>query len=355
MMTSPLHLQKDFNQRMKPRVTWLEAEHYEKAGNISKNIDGEKNQWKTYLNKLAFLGFEEWLQQELPDIKVTQTGVNLEVVDIKVQLIAVDNLIDNFVTIPQDNITLPKRAAHFYVLVEVLEEIEQLRIHGLIRHDELSRLQRHTNDDGDCQIQLSEFDNQINNLLMYTRFLEVDAIPLPNISEKVIANIDKATDTLTQSLVNLGKWWSGAFEEGWQSLEEILTPQTPAWGYVKSIVRRGSVNKRSSEFAVRRGKLFDFGLLLNGQRFALTLSMRTEENQEIGVLAEIRSQNQYCLPQGLKLKVTLNHNTDKAESEEKIAGEFDQIIPLEFSEAAGKQFKVEAIYQDAVVTEEFVL
>ena len=294
MMTSPLHPKKDFNQRMKPRVTWLEVEHYEKAGNISQNIDGEKNKWKAYLDKLAFLGFEEWLKQELPDIKVKQTEGNLEVGEFKIQLITVDNLIDNFVTIPQNNIILPKRAAHFYVLVEVLEEIEQLRLHGLIRHDELSQLQRHTNDDGDCQIQLSEFDNQINNLLMYTRFLEVDAIPLPNFSTQTKESLQNLTDTVTQPLVNLGKWWSGAFEESWQSFEEILTPQTPVWGYAKSIVRRGSVNKRSSEFAVRRGKLFDFGLLLNGQRFALTLSMRTEENQEIGVLAEIRSQNQYC-------------------------------------------------------------
>ena len=83
--------------------------------------------------------------------------------------------------------------------------------------------------------------------------------------------------------------------------------------------------------------------------------MKTEENQEIGVLAQIHPQNQHCLPQGLKLKVTLNHNTDKAESEEAIARECDQIIQLAFSETAGKQFKVEAIYQDTVVTEEFVL
>ena len=134
-----------------------------------------------------------------------------------------------------------------------------------------------------------------------------------------------------------------------------MTPQIPAWGCPKTIVRRGTVNKKSSDFAVRRGKLFDFGLLLNGQRFALTLNMRTEENQEIGVLAQIRPQNEYCLPQGLKLKVTLNHNTDKAESEEAVARECDQIIQLAVSEAAGKHFKVEAIYQDAVLTEEFVL
>ncbi len=345
MMTSPLHEQNDLGKRIYPRIAWLEQEHFESAKNSSKDISGEKNQWRNYLNHLTLLGFEEWLQEQLPDIDIKKTGVNLKVGKFKVQLITVDNLIDDFVTIAQDNINSPQLAAHFYVLVEVLEEIEQLRIHGIIRHDELCKMSGNTND---CKIPLSRFDNQVNNLLLYTRFLEADAIAIPNITGEVITNI-------AQSLVNLGKWWSGAFEEGWHSLEEVFTPQTPAWGYVKSVVRRGTLDKRSCDFAVRRGKLFDFGLLLNGQRFALTLNMRTEENQEIGVLAQIRPQNEYCLPQGLRLKVTLNHNTDVAESEEAIARECDQIIQLAFSEAHGKQFKVEAIYQDAVVMEEFVL
>ena len=344
-MTSPLHEINDLGKRIYPKIAWLEPEHFESAKNISKDISGEKYQWKTYLNNLTLLGFEEWLQEQLPDIDIKQTGINLQVGKFKVQLITVDNMIDDFVNIPLDNINSPNLAAHFYVLVEVLEEIEQLRIHGLIRHDEICKMSANNNY---YEIPLTRFDNQVNNLLLYTRFLEADAIAIPNITGEVITNI-------SQSLVNLGKWWSGAFEEGWQSLEEILTPQTPAWGYAKSVVRRGTLDKRSSNFAVRRAKLIDFGLLLNGQRFALKLNMRTEENQEIGVLAQILPQNEYCLPQGLKLKVTLNHNTDVAESEEAIARECDQIIQLAFSEARGKQFKVEAIYQDAVVTEEFVL
>ncbi|MEM7717058.1 MAG: DUF1822 family protein [Cyanobacteria bacterium P01_A01_bin.68] len=341
---------------MNSRIAWLEAEHYEKAGNINQNIDDENNQWKTYLNNLAYLGFEEWLQRQLPDMRIQPKGVNLKVDKFKVQLITVDNLIDDFVPIPHSNINSPYLAAHFYILVEVLEEMEHLRIHGLIRHDELSKLRDNIqNNTNDYQIPLSCFDNQINNLLHYTRFLEVNAIPIPDIKDEVITNLEKIKDTVTQSLINLGQWWSGEFGEVWQSLEDILTPQTPAWGYPKNITRRGNVNKKSSDYAVRRGKLLDFGLLLNGQRFALTLSMRAEENQEIGVLVQIRPQNEYCLPQDLKLRVTLNHNTEQAESEEAIARECDQIIQLAFSEAHGKQFKVEAIYQDAVVTEEFEL
>jgi hypothetical protein len=269
-----------------------------------------------------------------------QKNLNLQVGEFKVQLITVDSLYENFVTISQENIALPQNAAHFYVLVEILEEAEQLKIHGIIRHDELSQIPKYEI----CNIPLSYFDREVNNLFLYTRFLEVEAIPLPKPAENI-------NNTVTQSLVNLSQWWSGVFEETWQSLEEILTPQMPTLGY-SGATRRST---KSSDFAVRRGKLFDFGLLLNNQRFALTVNMRFEENQEIGVLVQIMTQSEYCLPQDLKLKVTLNHNTNQAESELAIAREYDQIIQLAFSEAPGKQFKVEVIYQDAVVTEEFVL
>ena len=347
MTILPIQPERDFSKRSKPRVALLEAEHYEKAIKISQSVDGEKNQWRVYLNQLALLGFEEWLQEQIPEIEVKQLkadsqhkNVNLQVGEFKIQLITVDSLVDNFVTIPQNKITSPQLAAHFYILVEILEEAEQLSIHGIIRHDELSQIQKSET----CKIPLSCFDSEVNNLFLYTRFLEVEAIPLPKPAENI-------TNTATQSLVNLSQWWSGVFEETWQSLEEILTPQIPSLGY-SGATRRTT---KSSDFAVRRAKIFDFGLLLNNRRFALTVNMRFEENQEIGVLVQILTHDEYSLPQGLKLKVTLNHNTLAAESEEAIARECDQIIQLTFSEARGKQFKVEAIYQDAVVTEEFVL
>lgn len=342
-----LQAEQDFSQRIKPRIACLEPEHYEKAVNISQNIDGEKNQWRVYLNQLALFGFEEWLQEQILDIEVKQLyvnsqqkNVNLQVGEFKLQLITVDSLYENFVTISQESITSPQLAAHFYVLVEILEEAEQLIIHGIIRHDELSQSQKSEN----CKLTLSSFDSEVNNLFLYIRFLEVEAIPLPKPAENI-------THKVTQSLVNLSQWWSGLFEENWQSIENILTPQMPNLGYAGATRR----NTKSSDFAVRRGKLFDFGLLLNNQRFALTINLRLEENRDIGVLAQICSENEYCLPQGLKLKVTLNHNTDEAESESAIAREYDQIIQLAFSEVPGKQFKVEAIYQDAVMTQEFVL
>jgi hypothetical protein len=348
MITSSLHNQSNSYRQIQPKTVWLEPEHYERAIEISQKIDSDINQWKAYLNELAFLGFTEWLQQQIPDIEVKQNldlhqeRVNLQVGEFKVQLITVDNLDDN-VTIPLINITSPQLAAHFYVLIEVLEEAERITIHGIIRHDELSQIQKLkylTTQSEVCEIPLSSFDGEVDNLLLYIRFLQVEAIPLPSIKNKEISKVTKA-------LVNLGPWWSRVFEENWQSLEEIFIPQTSGWGFARS--------NKLSEFPIQRGKLFDFGLLLNGQRFVLVVNMRLEENQDKGVLVQIRYQNQDCLPPGLKLKVTLNYNTPESESETAIARESDQIIQLEFSEASSTHFKVEAIYQDAEFTEEFIL
>lgn len=53
--------------------------------------------------------------------------------------------------------------------------------------------------------------------------------------------------------------------------------------------------------------------------------------------------------------VTLNPNTSDSISQEVTTNKADNIIQLEFSEAPGKQFKVEVTIQDVVFTEEFVL
>ena len=187
-------------------------------------------------------------------------------------------------------------------------------------------------------------------LLIYARFLEPDAITLPKesiINRRLLPTINRTFSIFTQHVVNLEQWWGGGFTKSWQSLEEILTLQMPDPVYLR--------NKNSPEYPIQKGKLFDFGSLLNNKKFALVVKIKPEENEEKGVLIQICPKNEYCLPQDLKLKVTLNYNTNEAESAETIATESDCIIQLGFCESPGKKFKVEAIYQDAVFTEEFIL
>ncbi|MBW4625295.1 MAG: DUF1822 family protein [Brasilonema octagenarum HA4186-MV1] len=354
-----------------PKVVLLEPDFFEEAQVISeKNFNqfGEISQWKFYLNALAQLGFENYLKERNPNLKINQdSGENLiddvcylNIGEFRLCLIIIDNLIDDFVTVSQKIITSPKRVAHFYVLLEILEEEEQLNIHGFLRYDELVKYWQSINlevkSNSYYQLPLSWFDSEINNLLLYSRFLSPTAIPLPSVVEvnnTEIRNITQATSISTQTLVNLTNWWLEVFEEGWQSTKNILKTldNNYVWGYARS----HSINEHYSG-----AKKLDFGLLLNGQTLALVVNLKRLENNEVDVLVQVihcyqKHHNEEYLPPGLKLRVTLNPNTSESESEEVTAREADKVIQLEFSEALGKQFKVEVSFNNLVVTEDFLL
>ncbi|MBW4592761.1 MAG: DUF1822 family protein [Brasilonema angustatum HA4187-MV1] len=354
-----------------PKVVLLEADFFEEAQVISENHFnqfGDISQWKFYLNALARLGFENYLKERNPNLKINQdSGANLidefcylNLGEFRLCLIIIDNLIDDFVTVPEEVITSPKRVAHFYVLLEILEEEEQLNIHGFLRYDELVKYCQSINlepkSDSYYQLPLSWFDSEINNLLLYSRFLSPTAIPLPSVVEvnnTATQNLTQATSIPTKVVVNLTNWWLEVFEEGWQSTKNILKmlDNNYVWGYARS---------HSIADHYSGAKKLDFGLLLNGQTLALILNLKRLENNEVDVLVQVihcyeEHRNEESLPPGLKLKVTLNPNTSESESQEVTAREADKVIQLEFSEASGKLFKVEVSFNNLVVTEDFLL
>ncbi|BAZ21717.1 hypothetical protein NIES4073_25950 [Kalymmatonema gypsitolerans NIES-4073] len=342
-----------------PRFVWLEAEDFEQARVTSEtkfNQTKEISQWQIYLNTLALRGFQKYLKQRNPTITINQDNQNqafdnisyLTVDRFSFCLIILDNLVDELVSIPAKVIT-SSQPAHFYVLLEILEEEQQLNIHGFLRHDKLSQhLQQNLDSSKSYQLPLSLFDEELNNLLLYTRFLSPSAIKLP-----VVASHNTLRETIEAvgqtALVNLREWWNGVFEGSWQSTESIFNgiSNNYAWGYLRS-------GKESNSFPVSGTKLIDFGILPQNKPIALNVKIK-EENEEKGLLVEIRPLQEEYLPSGLKLKVTLNPNTIEPESQEAIAEEIDKGIQIEFSEAPGKQFQVEVSYQNVVVNEEFVL
>lgn len=347
-------------EKFLPRVVWLETEDFEKACLSSEtNFDKTKeiNQWQVYLNTLALLGFQRYLRERNPDIRIHQDDKNrafdnisyLTVDRFSFCLIILDS-VDELVTIPT-KLTTSYQSAHFYVLLEILEEEEQLNIHGFLRHDELCKYLQKTDlepSSNSYQLPLSLFDPELNNLLLYTRFLSPTAIklPVPTNNNTVVEAIVASTQTV---LINLREWWNGAIEEGWQSTESIWKGNSNnfAWGYVRS-------SKELNTFSLSRTKLFDSGILLQNKAIALVVSIK-EENEEKGVLVQIICHQEKCLPPGLKLKVTLNPDTTALDSQEVTARTDDEIIQLEFSEAPGKQFEVEVSYQNTIVREGFIL
>lgn len=358
--------------KLSPKFIWLEPEHFEEAKKISAHNLNEAHQWKIYLNALALLGFEQWVSERTRSIKisrdhcsifhpenanVTDVVSNLKLGYFNLCLITVDNLIDDFIAIPKEFINSPKLPPHFYVLLEVLEEEEKLNIYGFFRQDkiiEYCQLTHFKNQNDDCYLlPFAWLDPEINNLLLSARFLDVAAIPLAATvtgNNAVVLTLNHAKDAVSKTIVNLNDWLSGVFGEGWQSTEIIwkTLPINLDVGFARSV-------NKSNNYEVSGTKIFDFGLMLNGENFALIINQKREENNEKDILVQVLPQDKPYLPPGLKLKVTLNPNTLESESQEVTARKADNAIQLEFSESPGKQFQVEVSFNDAVVTEKFLL
>ncbi|MBD2296371.1 DUF1822 family protein [Anabaena sphaerica FACHB-251] len=357
---------------MSPKFMWLEAEHFEEAKKISGHNLDEAQQWKIYLNALALLGFEQWVSEKNRSINInrdncsifhpenanaTDVVSNLKLGDFNLCLITVDNLSDDFVALPQEFINSLEIAAHFYVLIEVLEEEEKLKVHGFLRQDQLIQYCQSMNfknqADGRYLLPLAWLDHELNNLLLSARFLEATAIPLVSAvkaNPTVILSLNNTKNIVSKTIVNLSNWLSGVFDEGWQSTGIIwkTLPINLDVGFARSV-------NKSNNYEVSGTKIFDFGLMLNGENFALVVNQKRAENNEKDILVQVLPRDKQYLPSGLKLKVTLNPNTSESESQEVTARKADNAIQLEFSESPDKQFQVEVSFNDAVVTEDFLL
>lgn len=126
-------------------TAWLEPEHFALAQKTSSVEKANHNtSWQIYLNTLALLGFEVWLEKRLPgkvinrDISTITTAGNLKVDEYKFCAIATESLLCEVVKIPKAIIENHHYFAHFYVLLEVLEEEEQVVIRGFIPHKQPS-------------------------------------------------------------------------------------------------------------------------------------------------------------------------------------------------------------------------
>lgn len=285
---------------LQPEAIWLEPEHFELAVEISDRVAGETHQWQTYLNTLGLCGFEQWIGDRSLNVQCDRDNCSifepkyanaieavchLKLGEFNLCLIVTESLLDETVVIPRAAIDLPEFAAHFYVIIEILEEEEQAIVRGFVRGDRLNdyRESVHLQPQGDWtyHFPLSLFDLEPDRLLFYARFSDASAIALPvatpamtgsispNALEGLLSGLQSpearlwqilnwdrgsvvltrpdlldvyhdrlqqlqeretpsAIAAVTQSLVNLNEWLHGVFETGWETVETLLTPLEPS-------------------------------------------------------------------------------------------------------------------------------
>ncbi len=344
-----------------PETVWLEPEHFIKANQISsKDITKANNYWQVYLNALALLALKVWLQERLPNKLITEdtnfieTAGNLQVGEFKFCAIATEHLLSEIVKIPEQLIENPEYSAHFYVLLEVLEEDEEVIIRGFLPYKQLIEIKSNSElpiIESSYQLPLSLFDMEPNHLLVYQRYIEASEFAAPVAENQV----DRVTENLSQlvstNTTKLTKWFQGVIDEGWQTIDTITNPE------FNLACRTINTQKET-----KRAKLIDLGINLGHIKVALLVNISTDKpnnnnessEEKIHVMAQLYPMDgEKYLPQNITLFLISKAGKTLQEVTSRIQDNYIRLKP--FKGQSGKSFSIHISLEDMLFKQNFEL
>lgn len=221
---------------LNPEALPLSSEQIDQSLDYCRSILDDRKQWQTYLNSLAFFGFQNWLEQrsselifnlehpsvEKPELAYFIEAVcNLAVNQFKICLVALGNYRTDTIILPRAIFELPEYRAHYYILIEVQEELETTSIYGFISYSDFqahkTQIDLEPKADWTYSVPLSWFNTEPDQFLLFVRCLEVSAIPLPEIPNPAIL-LSQIREELISKLSQLQSSEPGIFTELWQIL-----------------------------------------------------------------------------------------------------------------------------------------
>ncbi|MBL1176040.1 DUF1822 family protein [Pantanalinema sp. GBBB05] len=159
--------------------------------------------------------------------------------------------------------------------------------------------------------------------------------------------------TARQTLVNLGQWAQGLFEEGWQTVESLLSPPEFSPAFVFRGVESPEAPVPETTDMIRRAKLIDLGIQAGNQPVALVVELRPEGHQETAVRLQVHpTGSQLHLPSELELAVLDDTGNVFLATQARSA---DNYIQLQFSGMTGERFSSQVAIGDTRITQEFVI
>ena len=345
-----------------PETLWLEPEHFTQAQRQSElssersgqSLGQESEQWRVYIQTLAQLSFRDWIRVKLPDYRLVEGESDaavgyLTIGEFKVCLIATEHVLDELVSIPRAAIARPGQCAHYYVLIEVLEDQQEAIIRGFLRYDELTdylgrAIALHGTHQSAYCIPLSYLDSEPDHLVTYLQQLSPSAIPLPTRTvDSAMATLQTATRRLSEVTARLGQWIEGSLTEGWQTFDSLVNLERTL----------GSATRSNSD-EMKAGKLIDLGFQLEACEVVLLVTVVPEADGKRGVQVQVLpSENRSFIPEQLTIALI----SSQGEVLQSVtARDRDNFIQLRsFKGKPGVRFSVELTLNDIQVKEDFEL
>ncbi|MDY6898940.1 MAG: DUF1822 family protein [Cyanobacteriota bacterium] len=239
-------------------------EQLQQAFLISEQINNQLRQWQVYFQCLALFAFEEWMQEREPSLTINKENsstlqyqyaniidavCNLRIGNFKVCLIPSLLLTNEEIAIPRAVIDIPEYVAHFYVVVGVDEELEIAAVKGLLRYDQLINIKAELQPEADWNyyIYLAQFNQKVDDLLLYLQCLTPTAILLPEIPtsrQDILRRVQASLLNLLPQLNNRPLWKVLTWEQG---KAVLTTPIIINWLYQSINQNAATLNKHLSD------------------------------------------------------------------------------------------------------------
>jgi hypothetical protein len=192
LFTANLETYLDWNLLNETRTELL-LEDIQKSAKFSQLVRLPQ-QWQVYLWGLGVFGFEKWLKERAPDLEIKSdpwqpalanlivSAGNIQVGDFKICLIIANNISSNH-SVPFGIFDIPDLTAHFYVLVQVIEEEQQIAILGFMSYqqyqDYQQKAQLKPSKDWTYSLPSDYFKGDAEALILNLRCLDSGAVQLP--------------------------------------------------------------------------------------------------------------------------------------------------------------------------------
>ena len=332
---------------LSPESIWLEPEDFDRAKNISERVSHESNQWQTYLNTLALSALERWLRERMPEQSIStsdriiENTARLDLGEFKVCAIATEHLLDELIELPRDVVESPELTTHFYVILEVLEEQEEVIFRGCLNYNQLIDYRDRTKlqpQDNFYRLPLSLFDTEPNHLL-FSRFLEPTSIMPVGATDITTAG----SKEYIQNTTKLSQWLQNVFDETWQTIDSLINPEA-------SLV----YGLRNADEDVKRAKLINLGMQLGKGNVALLVKIKEESDNKLAVSIQLHPDGEARhLPPNVKLILLSKAGKVLQEVQSRTQDNYIQL--RSFRGEKGKRFQIQVSLGSSSITENFEL
>ncbi|BAY59137.1 hypothetical protein NIES2135_60140 (plasmid) [Leptolyngbya boryana NIES-2135] len=288
----------------------LDPERVRTAIAFTQSLSNPLTQWHSYLALLALEGFTQWMLDRSTPIEFDRSQARLIEpsgfgIPAAINSVYANQFHLGFIVINdvEDTIEFPisllQNPAHFYVVIYVDEESNQIAFHSFILGDRLTI----NSADETCLIPISLCETNLEQLLWYLAGLELSAIPLLKTCSVI------SPQWLIQPLVNAAQWAQTQIDElTWTlfSLELVPAMRTRADAFSADVTSVFTEIERSGIHIPSTAQSGYRSITLNQHIFRLyvtTWAMEETSEPEWSLLVILESIDSSTLPTGTQLIV----------------------------------------------------